>query len=427
MTSAGVPLTAAPPPDEAERRRALVKMKRVATGMLVASTGVFLVTLALEHRWPWLAYVRATAEAAMIGGLADWFAVTALFRHPMGIPIPHTAIIPSRKDRVGRSLGAFVQRNFLTREVIAGKLRSAKVAEKLARWLADPANSSFIARRAAHGLASGVQLLKDDDVQDLIDRSVERRIEKTEVAPLLGRILAVVTENGRHQEVLDGAIRLLARVVSDNHDTIRDRIERESPWWVPGAVDDKIHEKIVGGIERTLREVRDDPEHQLRKRFDGMVEEFVEKLQHAPDVQARAEELKREMLNAEVIRRFSGSLWRDAKESLTRYAERDDSFSPGTIEKALTRLGEAVLADPELLAKVDDAVVDVALWVVDRYQDEVSALISQTVESWDAEATSRRIELAVGRDLQFVRINGTLVGGLAGLALYALTKVFGAE
>ena len=427
MTAAGVPLTAAPPPDEAERRRALVKMKRVATGMLVASTGVFLVTLALEHRWPWLAYVRATAEAAMIGGLADWFAVTALFRHPMGIPIPHTAIIPSRKDRVGRSLGAFVQRNFLTREVIAGKLRSAKVAEKLARWLADPANSSFIARRAAHGLASGVQLLKDDDVQDLIDRSVERRIEKTEVAPLLGRILAVVTENGRHQEVLDGAIRLLARVVSDNHDTIRDRIERESPWWVPGAVDDKIHEKIVGGIERTLREVRDDPEHQLRKRFDGMVEEFVEKLQHAPDVQARAEELKREMLNAEVIRRFSGSLWRDAKESLTRYAERDDSFSPGTIEKALTRLGEAVLADPELLAKVDDAVVDVAIWVVDRYQDEVSTLISQTVESWDAEATSRRIELAVGRDLQFVRINGTLVGGLAGLALYALTKVFGAE
>ena len=413
MTAAGVPLTAAPPPDEDERRRALAKMKRVATGLLVLSTGVFLVTLLLEHRWPWLAYVRATAEAAMIGGLADWFAVTALFRHPMGIPIPHTAIIPSRKDRVGRSLGAFVQRNFLTREVIAGKLRSAKVAEKLARWLADPANSSFIARRAAHGLASGVQLLKDDDVQDLIDRSVERRIEKTEVAPLLGRILAVVTENGRHQEVLDGAIRLLARVVSDNHDTIRDRIERESPWWVPGAVDDKIHEKIVGGIERTLREVRDDPEHQLRKRFDGMVEEFVEKLQHSPDVQARAEELKREMLNAEVIRRFSGSLWKDAKESLTRYAERDDSFSPGTIEKALTRLGEAVLADPELLAKVDDAVVDVALWVVDRYQDEVSALISQTVESWDAEATSRRIELAVGRDLQFVRINGTLVGGLA--------------
>ena len=427
MTAAGVPLTAAPPPDEAERRRALVKMQRVATGLLVLSTAVFLVTLAFEHRWPWLAYVRATAEAAMIGGLADWFAVTALFRHPMGIPIPHTAIIPSRKDRVGRSLGAFVQRNFLTREVIAGKLRSARVAERLARWLADPANSAFIARRAAHGLASGVQLLKDDDVQDLIDRSVERRIAKTEVAPLLGRILAVVTENGRHQEVLDGAIRLLARVVSDNHDTIRERIERESPWWVPGAVDDKIHEKIVGGIERTLREVRDDPEHQLRKRFDGMVEEFVEKLQHSPDVQARAEELKREMLNAEVIRRFSGSLWRDAKESLTRYAERDDSFSPGTIEKALTRLGEAVLADPELLAKVDDAVVDVAIWVVDRYQDEVSALISQTVESWDAEATSRRIELAVGRDLQFVRINGTLVGGLAGLALYTLTRFFGAE
>ena len=425
MTAAGIPLVPAPPPDEAERRRALAKMKRVATGMLVASSGVFLVAMLYEHRWPWLAFVRATAEAAMIGGLADWFAVTALFRHPLGIPIPHTAIIPSRKDRVGRTLGGFVQRNFLNRDVIAAKLRSARVAEKLATWLANPENAAFIARRAAHGVASGVQLLKDDDVQDLIDRTVERRIEKTEVAPLLGRILRVVTEGGRHQEVLDGAIRLLARVVSENQDTIRERIERESPWWVPGMVDDRIHTKIVGGIERTLREVRDDPEHALRQRFDAMVEEFVDKLQHSPEVQARAEELKREMLNAEVIRRFSGSLWRDAKESLARYAERDDSFSPGTIEKGLTRLGEAILADPELLAKVDDAVVDIALWVVDRYQDEVSALISQTVESWDPEATSRRIELAVGRDLQFVRINGTLVGGLAGLALYTLTRVFG--
>jgi uncharacterized membrane-anchored protein YjiN (DUF445 family) len=428
MTSAGVPLTpvtAAPPPDEAERRRALAKMKRVATGLLVASTIVFLLALWWEHRWPWLAFVRATAEAAMIGGLADWFAVTALFRHPMGIPIPHTAIIPSRKDRVGRSLGGFVQRNFLNHDVIAAKLRSARVAEKLATWMANPENAAFIARRAAHGLASGVELLKDDDVQDLIDRSVEKRIAKTEVAPLLGRILRVVTEGGRHQEVLDGAIRLLARVVSENQDTIRERIERESPWWVPGMVDDKIHAKIVGGIERTLREVRDNPEHALRQRFDAMVEEFVDKLQHSPEVQARAEELKLEMLNAEVIRRFSGSLWRDAKESLARYAERDDSFSPGTIEKGLTRLGEAILADPELLAKVDDAIVDVALWVVDRYQDEVSALISQTVESWDPEATSKRIELAVGRDLQFVRINGTLVGGLAGLALYTLTRVFG--
>jgi uncharacterized membrane-anchored protein YjiN (DUF445 family) len=420
-----VPLTAAPPPDEAERRVALERMKRVATGMLVAAAGVFVVAISLESRWPWLAFVRATAEAAMVGGLADWFAVTALFRHPMGIPIPHTAIIPARKDRVGRSLGAFVQRNFLSRDVISAKLRAARLAERLAEWISEPEHARLVARKAAHGLASGVQLLRDEDVQAMIDRSVEGRVRATKIAPLLGRILRVVTEGGRHQELLDGAIRLLARVVTEHEDKIRDKIEAESPWWVPGMVDDKIHEKIVGGIERTLRDVRDTPDHPLRQRFDTMIEEFIEKLQHAPEVQARAEQIKTDMIDADVIRRFSSSIWTDAKGALVRYAENPDSFSPGTIERALTAVGEAMLGDPALLAKVDDTIVEIALGVIQRYEHEVSSLIESTVASWDPVATSQRIELAVGRDLQYVRINGTLVGGLAGLLLYSITRLLG--
>ena len=412
-------------PTEEQKQQGLDRMKRRATGLLVLATGVFLAARWWEAAYPWLAYVRATAEASMVGGLADWFAVTALFRRPLGLPIPHTAIIPTRKDRVGRSLGGFIQRNFLSREVISAKLRAMHAAEHLARWLSDPVNSRLIARRAASGLAAAAHVLRDDDVQAMIDRGLESRLRRTQVAPLLGRLLGVVTENGRHQELLDGAIALIARAVAEHRGAIRDKIEAESPWWVPGVVDDKIHQKIVAALERTLREIHDDDAHPLRARFDAMLHEFIVKLQSAPDVIERAEHLKQELLDADVTRRFSSSLWADAKSALTRFAENPDAYAPGTIEQGLTAFGEAVLADPELLEKMERGISDVALYLVDRYQDEVSELIAGTVRAWDPDATSRRIELAIGRDLQYIRINGTLVGGLAGLVLFSLSRVFG--
>lgn len=416
----------APVPDEAARQRRLDSMKRRATGLLVLATGVFVATHLLEARYPWLGFVRAMAEAAMVGGLADWFAVTALFRHPLGIPIPHTAIVPRRKDRVGRTLGAFVQRNFLTREVIEGRLRTLRVAERLASWIARPENARTIARQAAVALSAGAQVLRDDDVQELIDHSLQQRIRRTRVAPLAGRLLSVVTENNRHQELLDEAIVLIARAVEENHDLIRDRVERESPWWVPTAVDRKIYEKIVSSIERTLVEIRDDREHPLRTRFDAALRAFIDRLQHSPETAARAEALKLEMLDAESVRRFSGSLWVDAKAALLRFAENPDATSRegGAIERALTAFGEAVLADPKLVAKVDDFITDVAVFLVARYQADVAELIAHTVQNWDPEVTTRRIELAIGADLQYIRINGTLVGALAGLAIYVLSRTF---
>src|SRR5215216_3162773 len=231
--------------DEAQRQQQLDSMKRRASGLLVLATFVFLGTRFFESRYPWLGYIRATAEAAMVGGLADWFAVTALFRHPLGIPIPHTAIIPARKDRVGRSLGAFVQRNFLSRDVVAGRLRSINVAEHLARWVSEPANARTIARHAGTALASAAHMLRDEDVQQLIGGAVASRVRRTEVAPLLGKLLSVLTAGNRHQELLDEAIRLTARAVTENRNVLRDKIEQESPWWVPSLVDDKIHTKIV--------------------------------------------------------------------------------------------------------------------------------------------------------------------------------------
>ena len=402
-------------------------MKRLASGMLVLSSAIFLAARTFERAHPWVGFVRAAAEAAMIGGIADWFAVTALFRHPLGIPIPHTAIIPEKKDQVGRTLGGFIQKNFLARDVIAVRLRGLRIGERLARWLSEPANARTIARQAANAIARALPLLEDEDVQRMIDGTVASRIRNTEVAPLLGKLLSLITAGDRHQELLDEAIRLAARAVAENHDLIRDRIAAESPWWVPTRVDDKIHEKIVGSIERTLQDIRDDAGHPLRVRFDQALHQFTERLQYDPAVIAKAEQIKNDTLDADVVRTFSLSLWTDAKDALLRYAERATSAEePGRVsalERGLTTIGEALLADPELLARADDAIVDAVLAVVDKHQDEVGALIAGTVAAWDPEVTSKRIELAIGRDLQFIRINGTVVGGLVGLALYAIGRL----
>ena len=411
------------PQDEATRQAALDRMKRRATMLLVLAAVVFLAARLLEPRYPWLGIVRATAEAAMVGGLADWFAVTALFKHPLGIPIPHTAIVPARKDRVGRTLGAFVQKNFLTREVIANRLRAVNVAERLAQWLADEENVRQIARHAASSLASAAQLVREEDVEAFINRSVEERVRSFKAAPLLSRLLMVITADNRHQELLNEAIRLAANAVEDSRALIRTRVEQETPWWVPSAIDDKIYRKIVSAIERTLVDVRDDPLHPLRERFDIAIDNFIMKLDSSPAVASRIEALKEELLLSDAAKRFSSSLWGQAKNALVRYAEAPEDIAPGTIERAINSFGQAALTDPELLAKVDSFVTDVAMFLVERYQSEVAALIEHTVSSWDPQVTSRRVELAIGRDLQFIRINGTLVGGLAGMAIYLISKL----
>ena len=402
-------------------------MKRRATGLLILASVIYVVTRALEPRYGWLGYIRAMAEAAMIGGLADWFAVTALFRHPMGIPIPHTAIIPARKDRVARTLGNFVQHNFLTREVIEARLQNLRMGERLASWIAQPENARVVARQAARALSAGAQVLRDEDVQEFIDHSLAEAIRKARIAPIAGKLLSVVTHENRHQELLDEALVLVARTVEQNHDLIRSRVERESPWWVPTAVDRKIFLKIVTSIERALVEIRDDPQHPLRERFDVALRTFIENLQHSKETGERAEELKNEFLDTEAVRRFSASLWVDTKAALLRHAESTDAdpAKGATMERALTAFGEAVLADPALVKKVDEFITDVAVFLVERYQQDIAGLITHTVENWDPEVTTRRIELAIGRDLQFIRINGTLVGALAGLLIYTISRLVG--
>ncbi|HET9425301.1 MAG TPA: DUF445 domain-containing protein [Gemmatimonadaceae bacterium] len=401
-------------------------MKHRATLLLAVAGVVFLVARYLEGRYGfWMGALRATAEASLVGGLADWFAVTALFRHPLGIPIPHTAIVPRRKDRVGRTLGMFVQKNFLSRPVVEAKLRSLRVGERLAEWLSEPANARLIARQTITAVSSGVQTLDDSAVEPLVERSVASRVRAFKVAPVVSRLMEVLTEGDRHQDLFEDFVRGAARTVDQNREVIRERIEKESPWWLPEAVDEKIYRKVLGSIERTLAEIEQDPEHPLRKRFDRSVREFMERLDSSPEMAAKIEHWKEELLATETMKRFSASLWSDSKAAIVRYAERPEAMREGgAVERAITSFATLVKNDPELLEKLNEAIVDVAIYVVERYQDDVGEFIAVTVASWDPEHTSKRVELAIGRDLQFIRINGTLVGGLAGLVLFLVSRLF---
>src|SRR5688500_8320139 len=352
--------------DDAEKKKQLTHMQRLATGLLVLACLIFLLTHLLEPRYPWLGWIRATAEAAMIGGLADWFAVTALFRHPLGIPIPHTAIVPNRKDQVGRILGGFVQRHFMSPEVVAVKLRSANVAEHLADWISDEAHARAVARQAAVGLAAIAQATQAESVHELVEGAVARKVEKTQAAPLLGKALSVVMADNRHQEIFDEAIKLLARAVHDNREFVRQRIDQESPWWIPEPLDDKIADKIVKAIDRTLTQLRDDPKHPMRARFDQALREFIERLQTEPKVIARAEAMKRDFLDDDAVRNFVGSLWDDLNEALVRLPNKPESKGLDAVARGIMAFGPAVKDDPELLAKINDWIIEVSAHLVER-------------------------------------------------------------
>ncbi|MBA3445116.1 MAG: DUF445 family protein [Gemmatimonadales bacterium] len=409
--------------DPEERQRQLDRMKLRATGLLVFMGILFLVAQFLEARYAWMGYIRATAEASLVGGIADWFAITALFRHPLNLPIPHTAIIPSRKDRIGRSLGNFVQNNFLSPEVLAEKLRAAQISRRAAEWLAQPEN----ARKASQNLASVLRgagaVVRDEDVHALLDRSVVEPLRRMPIAPVLSKGLELLTVGDRHQQLLDRIISGLTSLVAENEELIRERIRKESPWWVPEMVDNKIHRKVLGGIERTLLDVGADPEHQLRRQFDQLLIEWIVQLQESPEVKARAEAIKQQILDPETSGRLAASLWNEVKEALGRQSQSGEGGATDAVSRGLTALAQAALEDEGLLEKVDGWVIGAVLRVVDQHRGEVGQLIAGTVGAWNPEETSRRIELLVGRDLQYVRINGTLVGGLVGLILYSVTQL----
>jgi uncharacterized membrane-anchored protein YjiN (DUF445 family) len=410
-------------PADLERRTALRKMKFFATGLLVLATVAFLVFRSLEDTHGWAGYVRAFAEAAMVGALADWFAVTALFRHPLGLPIPHTAIIPNRKDQIGRSLGEFVQTNFLTREVLNERLSGAHVGKRLGDWLADKENSVKAGEAASDALRGSLEILDDRDVSSALETLVERRVRATPIAPLMGKAIDLAVEGGHHQRLLDAVLTGLRSFLDDNRATFRARLDQESPWWIPDAIDDRLFTKIYNAVHSFLADVGSDPDHEVRKSIEVRVVAFAQRLRDDPQLLAKGEELKTELLAHPDVRAWLGSLWAEMKRNTISALDDPASELRQRIDRSVANLGRRLANDDQLQAKVDDWVARAAGHIVDHYRGEVAELISGTVAKWDAKATSERIELQVGRDLQFIRINGTVVGALAGLIIYSIAQL----
>jgi len=412
--------------DDPERARDLARMKRLATGLFLAAAAVFLACVLLgSEAGAWVGYVRATAEASMVGALADWFAVTALFRHPLGLPIPHTAIIPRKKDQIGASLGTFVQENFLTRAVVEEKLTTIDVPGRLGVFLAAPGRAERLAGDASAVLHSVADLLRDDDLQPAVAALVDRKLHATPAAPVVARVLELVVDGDRHQEVLSVALRGLARFLEDNRVVFRAQLGDASPAWVPDWVDDRVFDRVFAGVHTFLEEVGEDPRHELRRSYDARLRAYVHALRTDPGTAARVEELKKELLEHPAVRTWSGSLWTTLKDAVLSAAA-DPGSALRTRVTELIREGARLLqTDPTVRELVQRHAHTTAGYLVERFAGDVADLVGSTVERWDTEETSRRIELQVGRDLQWIRVNGTVVGGLAGLVIYTVAQLLG--
>ncbi len=411
-------------PETNEKQAELRRMKRLATALLILFTFIFVIASIYEKQYSWVGFIRATAEASMIGAIADWFAVTALFRHPLGLKIPHTAIVPTRKNIIAIDFARFVQSNFLSGGVVAEKLRSINVAEGVARWLSQPDNSRAVANYAAIGVVGAVQVMRDEDIQAIIEQNIADRVQATKFSPLLGNILALVLSEDRRHKLLTGTLKFGAHFMAENNAAIKQKISEETPWWLPKTVDNLIYKKIIDAVSSMLKEVSEDPNHPLHTNFDDMISGFIDDLKHSPEMIAREESFKEELLQDPAVQEFSISLWADIKQSLIKSSTNPDAYSLTPIQQGVMRLGEAILNDKAMLAKINRWVEEAAIYLIEAYGYEVEQLISQTISRWDGEEASQKIEAHVGKDLQFIRINGTLVGGMIGLVIHTLSVLF---
>lgn len=411
---------------DADKQRGLRRMKAVATGLLVFAVIVYVFARWQENAGAgaWVGYVRTAAEASMVGALADWFAVTALFRRPMGLPIPHTAIIPTRKDALGSSLADFVGSNFLSEDVVRDKLRRAEVGERVGSWLDDPQHAERLTSELATAVRGAVRVLRDEDVQAVLEQAIVREVVARPWGPPLGRILGQVFADGSHHKLVDLVCDRAYDWVRDNYETVMRLVSQRAPSWSPRFVDSMLGDKLYSEALSFAWAVKTDPEHQMRQAVDRFLAEFAEDLQHDEKTIAKAEQIKHQVLEHPEVRNLISSAWESGKRMLLDAAEDPSSELRLRVRDGFRSLGRRLGEDPELRSKLDGWLEGAAVYVVSHYRDEITTLITDTVQRWDAEETSRKIEVQVGRDLQFIRVNGTVVGALAGVAIHALSEAF---
>ncbi|QJA00761.1 DUF445 domain-containing protein [Leifsonia sp. PS1209] len=395
-------------------------MKLIATGLFVLMAVIFVVAFTLQSRFAWLGYVRAAAEGGMVGALADWFAVTALFRHPLGLRIPHTAIIPNRKDEIGASLGEFVETNFLSDEVVAGKLGSIDIAGALGAWVAKPENARRVVGEASTAVRGLATMLDDETMRDAIEAVVRTHLIEPEWAPPIGRLGARILDSGGHHEAVDLVIDRLDDWIAANPDAFGAVVSARLPSWLPSFVDRLVDDRVYTEVRRFIAEVRSDQQHKLRAAIDGYLAELVDRLQHDPATIAKLEAAKRHAFDDPRVRELAGSAWQAARAAAVDALADPQSELRLRAQAALADAGARLAADRELGAKVNTWLTDAAVHLVATYRHDIASVISDTVTAWDPSETTEKIELQVGKDLQFIRINGTVVGSLAGLAIFTV-------
>lgn len=398
-------------------------MRRAATGLLVAMGALYLIARHFAGLHPAMGYVLAFAEAGMVGGMADWFAVTALFRHPLGLPIPHTAIIPTRKNAIGRNLGDFVGTNFLAEDVVRQRIRALDVGLRVGRWISDYDNARRVSAEIAIGIRAGIGLLDDEQVRTAVGDFLRRRAEEFPIAEPAGNLLGEVVADKAHVPLIDLIAGSLHDWLIDNRGRVVGVVEQQAPGWSPKWADDMVANKVYREAVRFAQDVRDNPHHPLRKSIDEALIKLSNDLRFDADMQFRAEQAKLRVLDHPEVTRTLNTTGTVAKEMLLRAVDDPTSDLRVRIVDSLVSIGNSLVDNEETRARVNTWVEDAAIHVVTNNRDEITALITETVDRWDAEETSRKIEIQVGRDLQFIRLNGTLVGALAGLAIYTISHV----
>jgi uncharacterized membrane-anchored protein YjiN (DUF445 family) len=394
-------------------------MRAFATALLAAMAIVYAVTTWLANPSPYLEAVRAFAEAALVGGLADWFAVTALFRRPLGLPIPHTAIVPARKNQIGRALARFIRDHFLVREAVERRLSRTDLALRLGTWLDDDRNAARISRDLGGALAWA---LREDgsggELRGALGSSLRSTFDAVPVNRTVATVLEVLTTGERADLIIDQLVAFGRGELQKNRVSIRVRIHEQSPWWLPKFVDQEIFDKLVGGLEELLDAIAADPAHPARSEIKARLESMQQAMAADPLLATKSRALQQDLVSHPAVRSYAFELWQRLRSELATALADEGSPLTLALKREIGALGARLRADTSLATELDDWLKQVLLHVVDNYRDPLSEIVSETIESWDAQETSRRIELNIGTDLQFIRVNGTLVGGLVGLVLY---------
>jgi uncharacterized membrane-anchored protein YjiN (DUF445 family) len=397
-------------------------MKVVATGLLVVMAAVFAAARALEPSYPWLGYVKAFAEAAMVGGLADWFAVTALFRHPLGLPIPHTAIIPRNKDRIGEALASFIRENFLIPSVVARRMQQLDIAGAAGRFLQTPAGEGTRIRAGASRLIADIfESLDDERLGGIVKGAISSRLRSMEVSPLLGHALASAINEDRHVPMLEAAIRWTARALDANEQLIRDMVRKKANWVLKLAgLDAKLADAIIDGLRKLTAEMSTDPAHPVRLKIEEALAQLANDLQTKPETRERMEAIKEQLLDNKSVGLWLDTLWQKGREAIIRAARNPDAVMAGKLGEVLKSMGGTLEKDARIRAAINQFARRAVVGMAASYGGSIVKLVSETVRGWDAQTVTDRLEAAVGRDLQYIRINGTLVGGMVGLILHVL-------